>query len=100
MPIQKLSFASDFAIAKGNADLAIAELNTQWTAMPQADKDTWAANTVYGTDDIDGNKMFMGYFMGAFIGNYDEATVYTSTTLGVGAGSDYTNRASRTWTVA
>ncbi len=98
--VQKLSFASDFAIAEGNSDLAVAELESEWTAMAQVDKDTWLTNTPFGTDDLDGKMLFMAYYMGTFVGDYDEATAYTSTTLGAGTGSDYTARASRTWTAA
>ncbi len=100
MPIQKLSHNTDFVIPKANSDLAVTELNTQWTAMLQADKDTWATATVYGTDDLSGKNMFLAFYTGTFIGDYSEVTSYATTTLGAGTGADYAQRASRTWTVA
>lgn len=98
MPVQKLSFASDFEIAMANASLAVAQLETKWTALTQTEKDSWAAATVYADKDLDGKQMFLAYFMGSFIADYSDTTAYATATLGNGTDGLYTNRATRTWT--
>ncbi len=100
MAIQKLSFATVFAVANANSDMAVAALEADWAAMVQVDKDTWLAVTTYGSLDLDGKFYYMGYFMGAFLADYSLVTAYTSTVLGAGTDDTYVNRATRTWTSA
>jgi len=100
MAIQKLSFASVFVVAEANTVLAIAELNTKWTALTQPEKDSWLAVTTYGTDDLDGKYMFMGFFIGSFLPDYSLVTAYATTTIAAGTDGLYINRATRTWTAA
>jgi hypothetical protein len=90
-------------IAESNKAKAEVELEAKWTALSTSDKDTWLANSHFNTPtkikDPDGKKEFLHYYMQHFGGTTNSnTTAFATTTLGAGTGSDYTSRASRTWT--
>ncbi|MDH4127640.1 MAG: hypothetical protein OEV44_02720 [Spirochaetota bacterium] len=96
---QKISFQSYFITSKGNLNDAKGVLDTDWTTMTTAERDTWLANKKFA-QDVDGSATYLDNFLKTFASSNSNITRFATITLGAGTSKNYIDRASRTWTVA
>ncbi len=96
---QKLSYQTDFIISKGNLLNAKNVLDTSWSGMTTAEKDTWYTNKQF-VKDTDGYPTFLDYYLRTFASVNSNVTTFTSVSLGAGTSNNYVDRASRTWSVS
>ena len=96
---QKLSFQTDFIISKGNLIAAKGVLDTGWSGMSTAEKDTWFTNKQF-IKDTDGYPTFLDYYLRTFASVNSNVTTFTTISLGAGTSNNYADRATRTWSAS